>query len=44
MLMLDKLFRVRLSRAKGYKAGCSKLLNKLDFILGTKEPLLVKPR
>jgi hypothetical protein len=42
MLMLNNLVKVRLSKAKGHKAGCSKLLNKLGFILGSKEPLLVK--
>jgi hypothetical protein len=42
MSMLDNLVRVRLRRAKGHKAGCSKLSNKLGFILGSKEPLPVK--
>jgi hypothetical protein len=42
MSMLGNLVGVRLSRAKGYKAGCSKLPNKLGFILGSKEPLPVK--
>jgi len=42
MSILDNLIRVRLYRAKGYKAGCSKLSNKLGFILGSKELLLVK--
>jgi hypothetical protein len=44
MSMLGNFFGIRLSGAKAYKAGCSKLSNKQGFILRAKEPLLVEPR